>query len=142
MLISRRELMRVAAGAAALAATGVAMGGCAADQGPPGAPTWLAPGFDRPALITLGGAYLATHPAERTVMALDAAIQAARAGRWPWSATRDLPTVVAREFANGDTVLVDGWLLSRTEARLCARMALSPVPTTLPGDTAGIAARS
>ena len=30
-----------------------------------------------------------------------------------------------RDFATGDTVLVDGWILSRTEARLCALAALS-----------------
>lgn len=29
-----------------------------------------------------------------------------------------------RDFAAGNTVLVDGWILSRTEARLCALVAL------------------
>ena len=35
--------------------------------------------------------------------------------------------IVARtaDFAAGDTVLVDGWLLARSEARLCALVALS-----------------
>lgn len=28
-----------------------------------------------------------------------------------------------QEFAAGDTVVVDGWLLARTEARLCAVLA-------------------
>lgn len=130
--LSRRELL---AGAAVLATSAVGIA-CRADPEHPGAPTWLAAGFDRPALITLGGAYLATHPDERTVMALDAAVQDARGGRWPWSVSRDLPAILAHEFETGDTVLVDGWLLSRTEARLCARMALSPVPVTLPTDTA------
>lgn len=30
-----------------------------------------------------------------------------------------------RDFAQGDTVLVDGWLLARSEARLCALCVLS-----------------
>jgi hypothetical protein len=29
-----------------------------------------------------------------------------------------------REFANGDTVVIDGWILARSEARLCALIAL------------------
>lgn len=130
--LSRRDVLRGAA-LAGVAALGVA---CRGEPENPGGPTWLAAGFDRPALITLGGAYLATHPDERTVMALDAAVQDARGGRWPWSTQIDLPTVVAREFETGDTVLVDGWMLSRTEARLCARMALSAVPVALPTDSA------
>lgn len=31
----------------------------------------------------------------------------------------------ARDFATGDTVLIDGWILARSEARLCALAALS-----------------
>jgi PST family polysaccharide transporter len=30
-----------------------------------------------------------------------------------------------RDFANGDTVIIDGWILARTEARLCALTVLS-----------------
>ena len=29
-----------------------------------------------------------------------------------------------RDFATGDTVIIDGWILARTEARLCALTAL------------------
>lgn len=31
----------------------------------------------------------------------------------------------ARDFATSDTVLIDGWILARSEARLCALAALS-----------------
>lgn len=31
----------------------------------------------------------------------------------------------ARDFETGDTVIVDGWVLARTEARLCALSALA-----------------
>jgi hypothetical protein len=30
-----------------------------------------------------------------------------------------------QDFARGDTVLIDGWVLARTECRLCALVALS-----------------
>jgi len=30
-----------------------------------------------------------------------------------------------RDFTTGDTVIIDGWILARTEARLCALAALS-----------------
>ena len=34
-----------------------------------------------------------------------------------------LPARVAADFAAGDTVTIDGWVLSRTEAWLCAALA-------------------
>ena len=33
---------------------------------------------------------------------------------------------VKQDFENNDTVLIDGWLLSITEARLCALMSMEP----------------
>jgi hypothetical protein len=134
--LSRRDMLRRTATAGVVAATGALGVACRVEPELPGAPTWLAAGFDRPALITLGGAYIATHPGEQTIMALDAAVRRARQDGWPWSTPLDLPTVVAREFAAGEIVLVDGWILSRTEARLCARMTLSPAPVGLPTDSA------
>ena len=41
----------------------------------------------------------------------------------PLGAIADLPARAAADFAAGRTLAVDGWLLSRTEARLCAALA-------------------
>ena len=38
-----------------------------------------------------------------------------------------LRTKVAEDFKTGNTVLIDGWLLSKTEARQCAFLSLSEV---------------
>jgi hypothetical protein len=38
---------------------------------------------------------------------------------------RHIATERARDFAADDTVILDGWILSRTEARLCALSALA-----------------
>ena len=40
------------------------------------------------------------------------------------SLTRALGDQIRRDFAKGDIVAVRGWMLARTEARLCALMAL------------------
>ena len=45
---------------------------------------------------------------------------------WPWRHRRDEQRLIALderirvEFARGDIVQIGGWVLSRTEARLCA----------------------
>jgi hypothetical protein len=45
--------------------------------------------------------------------------------RLPDSRIRDqLDQLVLADFARGDTVLLDGWLLARTEARQCALCSL------------------
>jgi hypothetical protein len=80
-------------------------------------------------LIALGGAtvrelgrrYRQSVEAENDPAVLRKAILATRR----WSARLGLPRVsiadhIRSEFADGHTVIVDGWLLSRTEARQCA----------------------
>lgn len=44
--------------------------------------------------------------------------------RAPEALRCDLARKRESEFARGDTVILDGWILSRTEARLCALVAL------------------
>ena len=62
----------------------------------------------------LGTHYRAAHPAENTAAALRDAISKKSASRY-----RD-------DFAAGRTVLVDGWVLSETEARQAALFSLTP----------------
>jgi hypothetical protein len=75
----------------------------------------------------LGAAYLRASPDESDLMAITRAIATdVRALRGlPWNATPSYSALVADDFANDRTVWVDGWLLSRNEARRLALFALS-----------------
>ena len=42
-----------------------------------------------------------------------------------WSLQRHIAAGRARDYAAGDTIMLDGWILSRTEARLCALCSLA-----------------
>jgi hypothetical protein len=76
----------------------------------------------------IGARYRERVPAERDARALRAAI----AGRHPLLARvlgtpRVVPAeLVRRDFAEGRTVEIEGWLLAVTEARQCALYSLSP----------------
>jgi hypothetical protein len=66
------------------------------------------------ALARLGKAYLIEFPLERQALS-------GLMGRF---SAAGLDDAVRGDFAEGRTVLLDGWRLSRTEARLCAAIAL------------------
>ena len=73
------------------------------------------------AVRRLGRRYRGSVPGESDAPQLTAAIQASR----PWTARIGLShsamaDQVRDDFDAGRTVIVDGWLLSRTEARQCA----------------------
>lgn len=86
--------------------------------------------FGQPDLLTalgpdvvrrLGQRYRQTVPSESDAARLEAAIRASR----PWTARigiqhRPIAEQVRDDFDAGRTVIVDGWLLSVTEARQCA----------------------
>ena len=78
---------------------------------------------DPDAARRLGLAYLARHPGERDPGFLHAATlkDAGEGSR----ALRRLRARCREDFARGDTVRLDGWVLARTECRLCALVALS-----------------
>lgn len=78
----------------------------------------------------IGERYLAANAEERDPEALAARLPAGCAA--PARTRRDMAAVRAalgeqraRDFATGDTVIVDGWILARSEARLCAFAALT-----------------
>jgi hypothetical protein len=88
-------------------------------------------GLDQPSLIAtlgtdrvreLGAHYRAQTPNESTVETLRAAIDSNRGSRL---LRRSIDDVVQDDFAEGRTVLVDGWVLSITEARQAALFSLS-----------------
>lgn len=78
----------------------------------------------------LGREYLAATPDEADIDRLVGHLAPAFGPpAWPLDAARAAArfrTRVADDFAGGDVVEVRGWLLSRTELRLCALVALRP----------------
>ena len=101
--------------------------------------------FARPRLLHFFGAdvvrdlgllYLETVPAENDAAVLTKTLAASgspESAGWnvfsnvgaEWSAA-DLDVLVQRDFAAGRTVILNGWVLSLTEARQCALYSLQP----------------
>lgn len=75
-------------------------------------------------VTAIGQMWLRHTPAERSVDELVAAI-AGRLSGLVWPRDRTLEAVIAEDFEQGRTVLVDGWMLAVTEARQCALFALA-----------------
>jgi hypothetical protein len=75
---------------------------------------------DPMALSRLGAIYLASHPGEREPQCLSRLILRSSAD------PVDLVLIesIARDWSRHDVAQVDGWVLSRTEARICAALHL------------------
>lgn len=71
---------------------------------------------DLTALRWLGAIYLVAHPEERSRALLSHLLIAGHDGSIPSRLLR----AVALDWSSNHVVVVDGWLLARTEARLCA----------------------
>jgi hypothetical protein len=98
------------------------------------APTADKESVDRPQLLAmlgadrvrdLGARYRAATPSESSADALHSAIAKGRGSRIPFM-SESLDNRVEDDFKNGHTVLVDGWVLSVTEARQAALFSLTP----------------
>jgi len=76
---------------------------------------------DAAALRRLGALYLRSHPEERSLDRLSRLLTVDASDRGP----SPLSAALARDWANHDVSLVDGWVLARTEARLCAVLHLA-----------------
>jgi hypothetical protein len=127
--VGRRDLLWGLFGLGATVLTGAA--GVPAALQPPSAALgdWLrnfGPVFfrDLPALRRLGARYLVAHPAERSRVRLSRLLIPADEGAIPAQLLRG----IARDWAANHVVVVDGWLLARTEARLCALLQLEEDP--------------
>lgn len=93
--------------------------------------------LDRPELLLtmlgservreLGARYRAATPGENTASSLRAAISNAgpRSLGVPWTARGPIENQIRDDFASGRIVLVNGWVLSATEARQCALFSLA-----------------
>lgn len=74
----------------------------------------------------VGARYREMVPAENHVNTLRAAILTARSLRVPRAPRPAVATLVRDDFAAGRTIVVQGWVLSATEARQCALFSLLP----------------
>lgn len=113
----------------------LAAAGCG-EQGTSGSvaavPVWL-PGAvgDADAAARVGRAYLATHPGEAHLDTLLAAIDSALGGEIeaansdPQRMLTALQHAVRAEYLSGESVNVQGWVLSVTETRVYAVLALA-----------------
>ena len=79
-------------------------------------------GVDR--TLEIGTRYRAAVPEENTVAALSDAISSSQR-QFPWIRSRSIDEQVRDDFAGGRTIVISGWVLSRTEARQCALYSLS-----------------
>ena len=90
---------------------------------------------DHPALLVilgldrvrqLGARYRAATPSENTAEALRAAISSGRGLRIPFMRSRSIDDQIRDDFEQERIAVVDGWLLSVTEARQAALFSLTP----------------
>jgi hypothetical protein len=125
MTLDRRRFLQ-------LAATGMVVGlttsACARDT------TEDARGLGKPALLEMlgperareiGTQYRAAVPSENTAATLRDAISSSRHRQFPWIERQSIEEQIRDDFAAGRTVVVNGWVLSETEARQCALYSLS-----------------
>ena len=90
---------------------------------------------DRPQLLgmlgpervrQLGARYRASTPSEKSAAALRAALSSGHGPRIPFINRGSLDDQIRDDFSTGRTVVVDGWVLSVTEARQAALFSLTP----------------
>jgi hypothetical protein len=74
----------------------------------------------------LGARYRADTPGENTAPALRAAISNGRGPRIPFTRNASIHDQIRDDFESGRIAVVDGWLLSVTEARQAALFSLTP----------------
>jgi hypothetical protein len=79
---------------------------------------------DRAAAAAVGERYLRAYPEERDRRRLLEALSLPGPGSSPAVLARALERRIRADFAAQRTVLIDGWLLARAEAAICALIAL------------------
>ncbi len=117
MTVGRRSLLGCALGAAGVALIGVTKG--KSNTEPFRTPT---------AARAVGARYLAHYPGERQAGLLREALFANGLPTDPAALRRHIAALCRRDFAAGETVVVDGWILARSEARACALVSLGAYP--------------
>jgi len=125
MTLDRRRFLQVAATGMV---AGLTASACAPESGED------ARALGKPALLEMlgpertrqiGTQYRTARPKENTDAALRDAISSSQHRAFPWIRSRSIDEQVRDDFAAGRTVVVNGWVLSETEARQCALYSLS-----------------
>jgi hypothetical protein len=125
MTLDRRRFLQLTAAGMVASLTDSA---CTRDNGDD------AQGLSQPALLEMlgperareiGTQYRAAVPGENSAAALRAAISSSQHQGFPWIRQRSIDEQIRDDFAAGRTVVVNGWVLSETEARQCALYSLS-----------------
>jgi hypothetical protein len=127
--MGRRRWLRGFAAAVVALSCGSALVGRPLSFGNLDVPAWLASfGGDflgnRAALKQLGAAYLAMHPDEGSLRRLSRLLSA----NGTKSMRLHLIEGIAEDWVEHDVTVVDGWVLARTEARICAALHLMDGP--------------
>jgi hypothetical protein len=78
----------------------------------------------RQSAIAIGRRYLSRYPGEAVPQRLAEDLRRAGAGD-PAATRRALRARVREDFERGETVLLDGWVLARSECQACAALALA-----------------
>jgi len=74
--------------------------------------------WDTDTITSIGNSYVSQTPKENSENELAKALIENISGS-PEEMANSLTEKVANDFENGDIVMIDGWILSRTEARQC-----------------------
>jgi len=93
-------------------------------------PETLAQTYDEKTIMEIGQAYGKTYPDEYSISDLEKLLTKTETGKTiAGSETAEminstLNEMVKKDFQTGDTVVLNGWILSKTEARQCALFTL------------------
>ena len=86
----------------------------------------------RDSVIAIGRRYLSRYPDAAGARILADEVRRAGGGD-PAAARAALGARVREDFARGDTVRLEGWVLARSECRACAAVALAAGAAAAPG---------
>lgn len=130
MTIDRRQFLRITVAGAVTSVAGPLVGAPAASDDPHA--LWALAHPDLLVVLgaqrvsAIGARYREASPSESDPEALRAAIAVTTAQSRPAGdyGQPDLSALIARDFAEERAVIIDGWVLSITEARQCALFSL------------------
>ena len=123
MPLDRRRFLQLSALGAVSSLAGV---GCAHDERSVADGHQLLSVLGPDRVREIGSHYRSATPAENTADALRAAISKSRGFHVPLLGNESLDDQIEDDFEEGRTVVVDGWVLSVTEARQAALFSLTP----------------
>ena len=89
-------------------------------------PQFLSHIWDTSTITSIGNSYVSQTPKENSENELARALIEDISGS-PEEMAKSLTEKVAYDFENGDIVMIDGWILSRTEARQCGLLSKTQI---------------